>query len=128
MSIVNKSLMAALMSAAMGFAAPALAQSGPANYDRDEDSAVTAVTNAPVVTDSSTIVARADGSTVVTERVVTRRVVVVAAGCDRSERRNVSGLRNVSGGIGGSIGGRMILGSTPVDDVPLPGTCEPVSR
>jgi hypothetical protein len=115
MTLLNKSLMAVFMSGAMGFAAPALAQSGP-------------VANTSVVADSSTTVARADGSTVVTERVVTRRVMVVPTGCNHSDRRNVSGLRNVSGGIGGSIGGRMILGSTSADDVPLPGTCAPIPR
>jgi hypothetical protein len=93
----------------MGFAAPALAQ------------------NAPVPTDSSTSVVRADGSTVITERIVTKSVVVVASACNHS-RRNVSGLRNVSGGVGGSIGGRMILGATSADDVPLPGTCPPIQR
>jgi hypothetical protein len=55
-------------------------------------------------------------------------VMVVPNGCDRSVRPNLSGLRNVSGGIGGSIGGRMILGATPADDVPLPGSCEPIPR
>jgi hypothetical protein len=40
----------------------------------------------------------------------------------------VSGLRNVSGGIGGSIGGRMILGATPADDIPLPGNCANIQR
>jgi hypothetical protein len=114
MTLLNKSLMAAFVGAAMGFAAPALAQSGPSN--------------APGVTTDSTTVARADGSTVVTNRVVTRRVMVVPNGCDRSVRPNLSGLRNVSGGIGGSIGGRMILGATPADDVPLPGSCEPIPR
>src|SRR5258708_556690 len=106
MTLLNKSLMVALMSAAMGLAAPAAAQSGP-------------VANSSVVADSSTTVARADGSTVVTERVVTRRVVVVPAGCNHSDRRNVSGLRNVSGGIGGSIGGREILGAPPEGDSSL---------
>ena len=91
----------------MGFAAPALAQSGPA-------------TNALVVADSSTTVVRADGSTVVTRRVVTRRVVVPTA-C------NFNTIPNVSGGIGGSIGGRMILGTTAAMDVPLPG-CVPIAR
>jgi hypothetical protein len=55
-------------------------------------------------------------------------VVVIPAGCNHSDRRNVSGLTNVSGGVGGSIGGRMILGSTAADDVPLPGTCAPIPR
>jgi len=101
--------MAVFMSAAMGFAGPALAQS------------------TPVPTNSSTTVVRADGSTVVTERIVTERTVVVASACNHS-RRNVSGLRNVSGGIGGSIGGRMILGATPADDIPLPGNCATIQR
>ena len=124
----NKSLIVALMSATMGFAAPALAQNGPAVYDTDEDSAATAaVTNAPRVTDGSTTVVRADGSTVVTERIVTRRMVELTA-CNFSDHRNLSGVGNVSGGIGGSIGGRMILGTTSRDDVPLPGNCAPVHR
>ena len=97
------------MSAAMGFAAPALAQ------------------NAPVPTNSSTTVVRADGSTVITDRIVTKRMEVVANACNHS-RRNLSGLRNVSGGIGGSVGGRMILGTTPADDIPLPGYCAPIQR
>jgi hypothetical protein len=112
MTLLNKSLMAAFMGAAMGFAAPALAQSGPA-------------TNPLVVADSSTTVVRADGSTVVTRRVVTRRVAPTA--CNFDTARNVSGITNVSGGIGGSIGGRMILGSTAAMDVPLPG-CGPISH
>ena len=112
MTLLNKSLMAALMSAAMGFAAPALAQSGP-------------ITNDPVVADSSTIVVNADGSTVVTRRVVTRRVVPTA--CNSNDSRTASGLPNVSGGIGGSIGGTMILGTTAALDVPLPG-CAPIHR
>ena len=123
----NKSLIVALMSATMGFAAPALAQNGPAVYDADEDSAVTAVANAPLVTDGSTTVVRADGSTVVTERIVTRRMVERTA-CNFSDHRNLSGVANVSGGIGGSIGGRMILGTTSRDDVPLPGNCAPIHR
>jgi hypothetical protein len=113
MTLLNKSLMAALVGTAMGFAAPALAQSSPA-------------TNATVVADSSTSVVRADGSTVVTERVVTRRAVVPTA-CNFNTIRNVSDVPNVSGGIGGSIGGRMILGTTSALDVPLPG-CGPIAR
>ena len=113
MTLLNKSLMAALMGAAMGFAAPALAQSSP-------------VTNGAVVADTSTSVVRDDGSTVVTRRVVTRREVVPIA-CNFNTTRNVSGVPNVSGGIGGSIGGRMILGTTSALDVPLPG-CGPIAR
>jgi hypothetical protein len=127
MTLLNKSLMVAFMSAAVGFAAPALAQSGPAIYDTDEDSAVSVATNAPVVTNGSTTVVRADGSTVVTERVVTRRMVEGTA-CNFSDHRNLSGPSNVSGGIGGSIGGRMILGTTSRDDIPLPGNCGPIHR
>jgi len=107
--------MAVFMGVAMGFAAPALGQSDP-------------VLTAPALAGDKTVIARADGSQVVTERVVTKRVVIVPAGCNRINRRNGSGLPNVSGGVGGSIGGRMILGASPADDVPLPGTCEPIPR
>ena len=113
MTLLNKSLLAAFLGAAMGFAAPALAQTSPA-------------TNVTVVADSSTTVVRPDGSTVVTERVVTRRTVVSTA-CNFDSIRNLSGVPNVSGGIGGSIGGRMILGTTSAQDVPLPG-CAQISR
>jgi hypothetical protein len=113
MTLLNKSLMAAFVGAAMGFTAPALAQSSPA-------------TNGTVVADSSTSVVRADGTTVVTRRVVTRHEAVPIA-CNFNTIRNVSNVPNVSGGVGGSIGGRMILGTTSALDVPLPG-CGPIAR
>ena len=113
MTSLNKSLIAAFMGGAMGFAAPAVAQSSP-------------VTNGTVVTDSSTSVVRDDGSTVITRRVVTRHEVVPVA-CNFNTTRNVSSVPNVSGGVGGSIGGRMILGTTSALDVPLPG-CGPIAR
>lgn len=120
MTILNKTLMAALVSGAVGLALPALAQS---NVDPDAPG-LTIVTTAP---NGPVVVARDDGSTVVTERVV-RRQYMVPAGCNSNKAQNLSGLKNPSGGVGGSIGGRMILGTTPADDVPLPGTCVPVPR
>ena len=123
MTNLNKSLTAALISAAMGLAAPAVAQSSVTINDPDARG-LTIVTKAP---EGPVVVARDDGSQVVTQRIV-RKQWVIPTLCNFNTIRNKSGLRNVSGGIGGSIGGRMILGSSPADDVPLPGTCAPIPR
>jgi hypothetical protein len=120
MTILNKTLMAALVGTAMGFALPAGAQSSVTVIDQDEP-AVTVITKTPGDTSSPPVVARADRTTVVTERVVRKRVVVPTA-C------NFNDYRNVSGGVGGAIGGRMILGTTSADDVPIPGNCAPIHR
>ena len=122
MTILNKSLMVALMSAAMGLAAPAVAQSTVTINDPDAKG-LTIVTKAP---EGPTVVARDDGSKIITERIVRKQWVIPVA-CNLNPIRK-NGLPNVSGGIGGSIGGRMILGSTSADDVPLPGTCTPIPR
>src|SRR5712671_6495015 len=113
MTILNKTFMAALVSSAIGFVAPAAAQSSVTVIDPDEP-AVTVITKAPADTAGPAVVARADGSTVVTERVVRRRLAVPTA-C------NFNNTPNVSGGLGGAIGGRMILGTTSADDIPIPG-------
>jgi hypothetical protein len=123
MTNLNKSLTAALISAAMGLAAPAVAQSSVTINDPDARG-LTIVTKAP---EGPVVVARDDGSQVVTQRIV-RKQWVIPTLCNFNTIRNKSGLRNVSGGIGGSIGGRMILGSSAADDVPLPGTCAPIPR
>ena len=123
MTNLNKSLTAALISAAMGLAAPAVAQSSVTINDPDARG-LTIVTKAP---EGPVVVARDDGSQVVTQRIV-RKQWVIPTLCNFNTIRNKSGLPNVSGGVGGSIGGRMILGSTPADDVPLPGTCTPIAR
>ena len=122
MTILNKSLTAALMSAAMGLAAPAVAQGSVTINDPDAQG-LTIVMQAP---EGPVVVARDDGSKVVTERIVRRQWVIPAA-CNLNIRKP-NGIANVSGGIGGSIGGRMILGSTAADDMPLPGTCAPIPR
>ena len=123
MTILNKSLMAVLMSGAMGLAIPAMAQSSVTLIDPDAPG-LTIVATAP---DGPVVVARDDGSRVVTERVVRKQWMVPAA-CNSNNSRNLSGLRNSSGGVGGSMGGRMILGTTSADDVPLPGMCGPMHR
>ena len=123
MTNLNKSLTAALISAAMGLAAPAVAQSSVTINDPDARG-LTIVTKAP---EGPVVVARDDGSQVVTQRIV-RKQWVIPTLCNTNTIRNKSGLPNVSGGVGGSIGGRMILGSSPADDVPLPGTCAPIPR
>src|ERR1700704_1662511 len=102
MTNLNKSLTAALMSAAMGLAAPAGAQSSVTINDPDARG-LTIVTKAP---EGPVVVARDDGSQVVTQRIV-RKQWVIPTLCNFNTIRNKSGLRDVSGGIGGSIGGRM---------------------
>jgi len=123
MTILNKSLMAAFVGGAMGLAIPAAAQTNVIITDPGAKG-LTIVTKAP---EGPVVVARDDGTKVITEQVVRRQWVVPTA-CNLYPKRNASGLPNVSGGVGGSIGGRMILGSTPADDVPLPGTCQPIPR
>ena len=123
MTILNKSLTAAFMSAALGLAAPAVAQSSVTINDPDAKG-LTIVTKAP---EGSTVVARGDGSKVITERIVRKQWVIPTA-CNLNTIGNTNHLQKASGGIGGSIGGRMILGSTSADDVPLPGTCTPMPR
>jgi hypothetical protein len=120
MTILNKTLMAALVGGAIGFAIPAGAQSSVTVVDSDEP-AVTVITKTPADATGPVTVTRADGSTVVTERVVRRRVVVPTA-C------NFNDYHNPTGGVGGAIGGRMILGTTTADDVPIPGNCAPIHR
>ena len=114
----NKMLVAALISGAICFAVPAAAQSVTVI---DPGPGLIIVTQAP---EGSVVVSRDDGSRVVTERIV-RKEWVVPTACNF---RHVNKPANPSGGVGGSIGGRMILGSTPAEDVPLPGTCVPVPR
>ena len=116
MTILKKVLIAALASGAMGFALPAGAQS---SVDSDE-SAVTVTTQSPIVSTERTVVARGDGSKVITERVVRQRVAVRTC--------KFNNLPNVAGGVGGAIGGRMILGSTSAEDVNIPGNCALTNR
>ena len=123
MTILNKSLMAAFVGGAMGLAIPAAAQTNVIITDPGAKG-LTIVTKAP---EGPVVVARDDGSKVITEEVVRRQWVVPTA-CNLYPKRNTSGLPNVSGGVGGSIGGRMILGATSAEDVPLPGTCQPIPR
>ena len=123
MNILNKSLIAAFVSGAMGLAVPAAAQTNVIITDPGAKG-LTIVTKAP---EGPVVVAHDDGSKVITEQVV-RKEWVVPTACNLNTRRNASGLRNVSGGVGGSIGGRMILGATSAEDVPLPGTCQPIPR
>jgi hypothetical protein len=121
MTILKKALMAALASGVIGFAVPAGAQSSITVLDPDA-SGLTIVTKAP---EGPVIVARDDGTKVVTERIV-RKEWVVPTACNFIRHYNKP--TNVAGGVGGSIGGRMILGSTSAEDVPLPGTCTPLPR
>ena len=121
MTITNKMLVAALMSGAIGFAVPALAQTAVTVIDPDAAGLII-VDKAP---EGPIVVAREDGSRVVTERVV-RKEWVVPAACNFV--RHFNRPPNPTGGVGGSIGGRMILGASPADDVPLPGTCIPLPR
>ena len=123
MTMLNKSVMAALVGGAIGLAVPAAAQTSVTIND-PYAKGLTIVTKAP---EGPVVVARDDGSKVITEQIVRRQWAVPTA-CNLNTVRNRNGLPNVSGGIGGSIGGRMILGSTSADDVPLPGTCAPIPR
>ena len=120
MTITNKMLVAALMSGAIGFAVPVLAQTAVTVIDPDA-SGLIIVTKAP---EGPIVVARDDGSRVVTERVV-RKEWVVPTACNF---RPINRPASPTGGVGGSIGGRMILGSSPAEDRPLPGTCIPLPR
>jgi hypothetical protein len=104
----------------MGFAVPVLAQSTVTVIDPGPGLIV--VDKAP---EGPIVVARDDGSKVVTERVV-RKEWVVPAACNFI--RHFDKPANPTGGVGGAIGGRMILGASAAEDVPLPGTCIPVPR
>jgi hypothetical protein len=120
MTIANKMLAAALMSGAIGFAVPALAQSTVTVIDPGPGLII--VDKAP---EGPVVVSRDDGARVVTERVV-RKEWVVPTACNFVRHYNKPA--NPSGGVGGAIGGRMILGPSSAEDVPLPGTCVPVPR
>src|SRR5260370_797024 len=120
MTILKKALVMVVASGAIGFAVPAGAQSSVTVVDQDEP-AVTVITKTPPDTTSPVVVARGDGTTVITDRVVRRRVVVPTA-C------NFNDFPHPAGGIGGAIGGRMLLGSTSAEDMPLPGNCAPIHR
>ena len=116
--MLNRSLPAVVLAGALAFVGPALAQS--ANNDADDEAPIVSTPADSAAISSSTrserVTRAEDGTVVVTRRQTHSRVVRVS----RSGGAGPNGVSKVAGTIGGAIGGRDILGTTPADNALLP--------